>query len=50
MIRRYAYRGGRFLDIVDPPSDGQHRAMLAPIVLRATEPVRHVLKLQFTKM
>ncbi len=31
-------------------SDEQLRAMLAPIVLRATEPVRHVQKLQFTKM
>lgn len=31
-------------------SDEQLRAMLAPIVLRVTEPVRHVQKLQFTKL
>ena len=28
----------------------QLRAMLAPIVLKATEPIRHVQKLQYTKM
>ena len=31
-------------------SEEQLRAMLAPIVLRVTEPVRHMQKLQFTKM